>query len=59
VSLGSKKQQLVASSTVESVYMAFHAVGKEAKWLRLLMVELGKETTLQLSYVIMLGALLM
>jgi hypothetical protein len=39
---GSKKQQCVASSTVESEYIAFHAAVKEAKWLRLLMLELGQ-----------------
>jgi hypothetical protein len=42
VSWGSKKEQSVASSTVESEYMAFHAVVKEAKWLRLLMIEFGQ-----------------
>jgi len=42
VSWASKKQQSVASSTVESEYIAFHAAVKEAKWLRLLLLDLGQ-----------------
>jgi len=40
---GSKKQKSVASSTVESEYIAFHAVAKELEWFRVLMRELGQE----------------
>lgn len=42
VSWCSRKQQSVASSTVESEYMAFHAASKEAVWLALLVKELGE-----------------
>jgi hypothetical protein len=42
ISWSSKKQQSVASSTVESEYIAFHSAVEEAKWLRLLMLELGQ-----------------
>jgi hypothetical protein len=42
ITWSSKKQQSVASSTVESEYMAFHSAVKEAKWLRVLMLELGQ-----------------
>jgi len=43
VNWGSKKQKSVASSTVESEYIAFHAVGKEVKWMRGLLIELGEK----------------
>jgi hypothetical protein len=42
ITWSSKKQHSVASSTVESEYMAFHSAVKEAKWLRVLMLELGQ-----------------
>ncbi|GKC14136.1 hypothetical protein Tco_1010918 [Tanacetum coccineum] len=40
ISWASKKQTCITSSTMESHFMALGAVGKEAKWLRNLMLEI-------------------
>jgi hypothetical protein len=45
VSWRSKKQESVASSTVEAEYMAYHAASKEARWLASLLRDLGRPTS--------------
>jgi hypothetical protein len=44
ISWCSKKQNTVASSTVEAEYLAFHAATKEARWLSTLLGHFGRPT---------------